>query len=79
MFLVNVKEALGYSHEQTLNSSYALICGLMQEYAWLCNERNKILSGEEEEAEDFEWVEMPDYKSGTVKRYKKYKNAGSKI
>ena len=41
MFLVNVKEALGYTHEQTLNSSYALITGMLQEYAYMCNERNK--------------------------------------
>ena len=45
MFLVNVKEALGYTHEQTLNSSYALITGMLQEYAYMCNERNKALYG----------------------------------
>lgn len=51
----------------------------MQEYAWLCNERNKILTGDNEEDEDFEWIEMPDYKSGEIKRYKKYKNGENKI
>lgn len=76
MFLVNVKEALGYSHEKTLDSSYALICGLMQEYAWLCNERNKILSGEDDDDNEFEWVEMVDFKTGTTKRYKKYRKPG---
>lgn len=47
MFLVNVKEALGYTHEQTLDSSYALITGMLQEYAYMCNERNKLLYGDE--------------------------------
>lgn len=79
MFLVQVKEALGYSHEKTLDSSYALICGMLQEYAYLCNERNRLLSDEEENDEEFEWVEMMDFNTGTTKRYKKYKNAGSKI
>lgn len=79
MFLVHVKEALGYSHEKTLDSSYALICGMLQEYAYLCNERNRLLAGEDDDSDDFEWVEMIDFKTGTTKRYKKYKNAGSKI
>ena len=41
MFLVNVREAFGYTHEQTLNSSYALIMGMLQEYTYMCNERNQ--------------------------------------
>ena len=71
MFLVNVKEALGYTHEQTLDSSYALITGMLQEYAYLCNERNKLLySDEDDEDEPFEWVELVDFASGDTKRYK---------
>ena len=52
MFLVNVREAFGYTHEQTLNSSYALIMGMLQEYTYMCNERNRILYGDEDEDED---------------------------
>lgn len=73
MFLVNVKEALGYSHEKTLDSSYALICGMLQEYAYLCNERNKLLT-DEEDSEEFDWTEMMDFNTGAPKRFKKYKN-----
>ena len=80
MFLVNVKEALGYTHEQTLDSSYALITGMLQEYAYMCNERNKLLYGDEEdEDEPFVWVELVDFTTGKTKRYKKYKDAGSRI
>ena len=52
---------------------------MLQEYAYLCNERNRLLAGEDDDTEDFEWVEMVDFKTGTTQRYKKYKNAGSKI
>ena len=74
MFLVNVKEALGYTHEQTLNSSYALITGMLQEYAYMCNERNK-----EDDEEEFEWVELVDFTTSEARRYKKYNNAKNKI
>ncbi len=77
MFLVNVKEALGYTHEQTLDSSYALISGMLQEYAYKCNERNKLLYGDEEdEDKPFEWVKLVDFTTGKTKRYKKYKGCG---
>ena len=79
MFLVNVKEALGYTHEQTLNSSYALITGMLQEYAYMCNERNKALYGEEDDEEEFEWVELVDFTTSEARRYKKYNNAKNKI
>lgn len=79
MFLVNVKEALGYTHEQTLNSSYALITGMLQEYAYMCNERNKALYEDEEDDEEFEWVELVDFATGETRRYKKYSDAKNKI
>ena len=79
MFLVNVKEALGYTHEQTLNSSYALITGMLQEYAYMCNERNKALYEDEEDDEEFEWVELVDFATGETRRYKKYIDAKNKI
>ena len=79
MFLVNVKEALGYTHEQTLNSSYALITGMLQEYAYMCNERNKALYGEEDDEEEFEWVELVDFTTSEARRYKKDNNAKNKI
>lgn len=79
MFLVNVKEALGYTHEQTLNSSYALIMGMLQEYAYMCNERNKTLYGEDDDDEEYEWVELVDFATGETRRYKKYSDARSKI
>ena len=73
MFLVNVKEALGYTHEQTLDSSYALITGMLQEYAYMCNERNKLLYGDEEDEDyPFEWVELVNFTTGKTKRLTVY-------
>lgn len=79
MFLVNVKESLGYTHAQTLDSSYALITGMLQEYAYLCNERNKALYDDQEDEEEYEWVELVDFATGEAKRYKRYTNARDKI
>ena len=79
MFLVNVREAFGYTHEQTLNSSYALIMGMLQEYTYMCNERNRILYGDEDEDEGYEWVELVDFTTSEARRYKKYNNAKNKI
>lgn len=81
MFLVNVKEALGYTHEETLNSSYALIQILLTEYSYMWNERNKKHSDEDDDQHgEFEWVELPDWDnpSKTI-RMKKYKDVGSFI
>ena len=79
MFLVNVREAFGYTHEQTLNSSYALIMGMLQEYTYMCNERNRILYGDEDEDEGYEWVELVDFTTGEPRRYRKYMDAKSRI
>lgn len=77
MYLINVKEALGYSHEQTLDSSYVLIEGMLQEYAYFCNERNKLAKSENEEGKDDEhgaytWVDVVDFDTGKPKRVKQY-------
>ena len=79
MFLVNVREAFGYTHEQTLNSSYALIMGMLQEYTYMCNERNRILYGDEDEDEGYDWVELVDFTTGEPRRYRKYMDAKSRI
>ena len=70
-----MKEALGYTHEQTLGTSYALIEGMLQEYAYMMKERNRRTKPDEneEEHEDYEWVEMMDFDTGKAKRIKRYK------
>lgn len=70
-----MKEALGYTHEQTLGTSYALIEGMLQEYAYMMKERNRRTKPDEneEEHEDYEWVEVMDFDTGKAKRIKRYK------
>ena len=70
-----MKEALGYTHEQTLGTSYALLEGMLQEYAYMMKERNRRTKPDEneEEHEDYEWVEVMDFDTGKAKRIKRYK------
>lgn len=80
MFLINVKEALGYTHEETLNSSFSLIQTLLTEYSYMWNERNRKDSDDEDGNGEFEWVELPDWDNPTkMNRMKKYKDVGSFI
>lgn len=77
MFLVSVNEAFGYTHQQTLESSYSLIQCMLSEYSYMWHERN---SETDEDSEDFEWVDLPDFNDPSkTTRYKKYKDVGSKI
>lgn len=67
---------MGYTHQQTLDSSYVLIESMLQEYAYLCSERNRMIRGEDDGDEDYgeyTWVELPDFATGGTRRYKKYK------
>lgn len=77
MFLVSCNEAFGYTHEQTLDSSMALIMSMLREHGYLVNERNKSMYGDNEAptgAEDgFEWAEMVDFETGQKKRIRKRK------
>ena len=68
-----MKEALGYTHEQTLDTSYALIEGMLQEYAYMMKERNRRTKIDEDSDEDYTWVEVMDFDTGKVKRIKRYK------
>ncbi len=78
MFLVNVKEALGYTHEETLNSSYSLIQTMLSEYAYMWNERNRKDSDDEDG--EYEWVELPDWDDPSkMNRMKIYNDVGSFI
>jgi len=82
MFLVNCNEAFGYTHEQTLDSSYSLLQCMLSEYSYMWNERNADTNTEngEIEGKDFEWVELPDFNDPTkTNRYKKYKDVGGRI
>lgn len=83
MFLVNCNEAFGYTHEQTLDSSYSLLQGMLSEYSYMWNERNTNSNTEsngEVEGKDFEWVELPDFNHPSkTNRFKKYKDVGDRI
>ena len=79
-FLVNVHESLGLDYEQTLNSSMAVIEAMLQESSYVNNERNKALKKDEDNGEDFEWVELPSFDDPTKTiRYKKYYDIAGKI
>lgn len=75
--LVSVNEAFGYTHNQTLDSSYTLIQCMLSEYSYMWHERNQT---DDKEDEDFEWVELPDFNDPSkTNRFKKYKDAGVRI
>jgi hypothetical protein len=79
-FLVNVHESLGLDYEQTLNSSMSVIEAMLQESSYVNNERNKALKKDEDNGEDFEWVELPSFDDPTKTiRYKKYYDIAGKI
>ena len=73
-----VKEALGLTFNQTLDSSYGLIETLLQEYSFVMRERNKTTDEDGKvEGRDYEWVELPSFDdpSKTI-RIKKYNGQG---
>ena len=71
-YLVVAKEALGYTPEQTLDTSYALIEGMLQEYAYMMKERNRKSQPDEEGGENYKWVEVIDFETGKPKKIKRY-------
>lgn len=80
-FLVIVREALGLTFNQTLDSSYGLIETLLQEYSFVMRARNKTTHEEgEDEGGDYEWVELPSFDDpGKTIRIKKYKDIAGKV
>lgn len=81
-FLIIAREALGLTFSEALNSSYATVEVLMQEYAYLCNERNKAIKDEDGEVEgkDYEWVELPSWDDpAKTTRMKKYKDVSGMV
>ena len=59
-FLVNVNEVLGYTHEFTLNSSYAVIIAMMQECYF------RAISRKKKHDED-EYIEHVDFDGNTIR------------
>lgn len=79
MFLVTCNEAFGYTHDQTLDSSFTLIIAMLREHGYLVNERNKALYSDDEdtignESEPEEWVEITDFDTGQKKKVRKMKS-----
>lgn len=73
MFLVFANEAFGYTHDQTLDSSFTLILSLLREHGYIINERNRYMSPDKDEElkEGEEWVTVVDFDTGKPKRLKK--------
>lgn len=72
--LVLANEAFGYTHQQTLSSSYCVIMSMLKEYNFSMNQRNKAINGEEELKDGEEWVTITDFTTGQPKRVKKVKS-----
>lgn len=72
--LVLANEAFGYTHQQTLSSSYSMIMSMLKEYNFSMNQRNKTINGEEEINEGEEWTTVIDFDTGQPKRIKKVKS-----
>lgn len=60
--MIRVHEALGLTYDKILISSLPVIEAMMQEYAYICNERNKAMKKGDD---DGEWIEMPDWDDPT--------------
>lgn len=71
MFLVTCNEAFGYTHEQVLDSSFALITGMLQEHGYILRKRNAISQKSDLDEDDGEWIEVTDFETGKLKRVKK--------
>lgn len=72
MFLVLCNEAFHYTHEQTLNSSLAIIMGMLKEHGFMINERNKAYEKTSDNGEDDgEYVTIIDFETGEPKKIKK--------
>lgn len=72
--LVLANEAFGYTHQQTLKSSYCVMMSMLKEYNFSMNQRNKAINGEEEVKEGEEWTTVIDIDTGKPKRVKKVKS-----
>lgn len=71
MFCCLVNEAFGYTHEQTLDSSYVLLLSMLREHAFLVNRRNKLLYGDSDNVPDGDCKELVDFSTGRPRRVKR--------
>lgn len=71
LFLVTCNEAFGYTHEQVLDSSFALITGMLQEHGYILRKRYAISHKSDLDEDDGEWIEVTDFETGKLKRVKK--------
>lgn len=78
MFLVTCSEAFGYTHEQTLDSSFPLILAMLGEHGYMVNERNRAFDKDKSGAsgdEDEDYVYLTDYNTGKTRKVKKMKHS----
>ena len=79
-FLVNAHEALGLTYNETLESSYALVEAMLQEYIYIQREKERSMNSGSDDNGDYEWVELPSFDDpGKTIRYKKYYDVGGAI
>ncbi|MCC8172574.1 MAG: hypothetical protein LIP00_12510 [Parabacteroides sp.] len=71
MFCCIVNEALGYTHEEALDSSYVVLLSLLREHAFMVNRRNKLLYGDPGHVPDGDCREVVDFTTGKPRRVKK--------
>ena len=75
MFLVTCNEVFGYSHFQTLESSFVLLVGMLKERGYLMIQRAKDFHSEDmPNKEEGEWIEVIDFDTGKKKKVRKMKS-----
>lgn len=72
--LVLANEAFGYTHQQTLKSSFCVIMSMLKEYNYMMNQRNKVSNNSEDNIQDEEeWTTTIDFETGQPRQTKKVK------
>lgn len=74
MFLVIVNEAFGYTHQQTLDSSFCTIVSMLKEYGYMQNERSRYYEKDDELKDGEEWIYVTDFVTGKPKKVKQVKS-----
>lgn len=73
-FLVNIAEIFHYTPSEILDMDFVLLMGMIREYNYTCNQRRKEYGKtDDKEEDDGEYIEMPDFDTGKMKRIKKVK------
>lgn len=71
MFLSICNEILGLKPEETLESDFVLLVSILKERNYTLNERNRLVSGE---IDNKEYKEIVDINTGKIRKVEKVKS-----